>query len=284
MEELRLAIADEEYLFSGEKLTKEERYEMELQKKIYDIAMQRVNLTNTAEGAPIPENEYNAKKMDVLCQRYSAPDGQTDKNNNNLSPLKVVPNPTGSLQRAARRQHDLALERNELRMQLEMRERNYAACSRSNKKSTRSISPFARIDIDQFIQLQTADGNFRLNKQFCDLMGLPNEESTKKILESIPRFLNIHRTEEGVEERKTVLSLWATLLALQLIQFVISYQQQQQRQQEFVLWDLIVQKAKKWVAKCFSSTLPSFKIAIEQQQIDQLHSTAKQLIEELFSN
>eukprot|EP01116_Phalansterium_solitarium_P013330 TRINITY_DN306_c0_g2_i1.p1 TRINITY_DN306_c0_g2~~TRINITY_DN306_c0_g2_i1.p1 ORF type:complete len:1054 (+),score=452.61 TRINITY_DN306_c0_g2_i1:90-3251(+) len=75
--ELRLALQDEKFLFPEAELTKEEKREYELNQKLYEMANERVNLTDKVDGYMLPEDEFDAsghldakKRQDRLTQRY----------------------------------------------------------------------------------------------------------------------------------------------------------------------------------------------------------------------
>ncbi|KAJ3289529.1 hypothetical protein HK104_007398 [Borealophlyctis nickersoniae] len=77
LELLKKKIEDEEFLFHGEKLTKQERREHELNKQVLKITEERMKLGEKQEGYQMPEDyitekgKLDKKKMDdVLYKRY----------------------------------------------------------------------------------------------------------------------------------------------------------------------------------------------------------------------
>ncbi|KAH9248171.1 hypothetical protein BASA81_014202 [Batrachochytrium salamandrivorans] len=85
LELLKKSIEDEEFLFHGESMTKKERRDLELNKKILKITQERLSINDKMDGYMMPDDYITEKgKLDkkrqesVLYKRYDDADGDPD--------------------------------------------------------------------------------------------------------------------------------------------------------------------------------------------------------------
>jgi len=78
---LEQAVADEEYLFQGERYTKKEKKELEYKKEVLRLAKERMSISDKVDGYQMPEDyitekgKLDKKKQDsVLYKRYEEED------------------------------------------------------------------------------------------------------------------------------------------------------------------------------------------------------------------